>query len=159
MEKQLMFGWVSCPNCSTMNPMTVSWRFANHKHARCLCCNKPFWFTKEDFREEKVRALSVRNRKIRDELVALLKVPIHPRIGADPAEVVADYLLDNDVTIQHWIPIEERLPTIHDADEDNCVLAIHKMANKKYYHWRTVVDNPFDFTHWMHVPMGPKKEG
>ena len=52
--KWSMFGWVSCPNCSCMNPLTVSWRFAKFKRTRCNCCNKVFWFTKEDFREEKV---------------------------------------------------------------------------------------------------------
>ena len=43
---------------------------------------------------------------IRDRLIEILKVPIYPRIGADPAEVVADYLLDNEVQPVrhgHWI--------------------------------------------------------
>ena len=31
----------------------------------------------------------------RNNLVELLKTPIHPLAGADPAEVVADYLIDN----------------------------------------------------------------
>jgi hypothetical protein len=58
-------------------------------------------------------------------------------------------------TIQKWTTIEERLPTIDDANADNCVLAIHKACKKRYFHWRTVVDNPFDFTHWMSVPDDP----
>ena len=33
----------------------------------------------------------------RDRLIDILSIPIHPRIGADYTEVVADYLLDNDV--------------------------------------------------------------
>lgn len=33
----------------------------------------------------------------RDRLVEILKVPIHPKIGVDPAEVVADYLIANGV--------------------------------------------------------------
>ena len=32
-----------------------------------------------------------------DKLINILSIPIHPRIGADYTEVVADYLLDNDV--------------------------------------------------------------
>lgn len=32
-----------------------------------------------------------------DRLIELLRVPIYPKEGADPAEVVADYLLDSDV--------------------------------------------------------------
>ena len=41
----------------------------------------------------------------REKLIQILSVPIHPRIGADPAEVVADYLLDNEVRPvrhAHW---------------------------------------------------------
>lgn len=36
---------------------------------------------------------------MRDRLVELLRVPIYPKEGADPAEVVADYLLDNGVIV------------------------------------------------------------
>jgi hypothetical protein len=36
---------------------------------------------------------------MRDRLVELLRVPIYPKAGADPAEVVADYLLDNGVIV------------------------------------------------------------
>ncbi len=35
----------------------------------------------------------------RDRLIEILKVPIHPKIGVDPAEVVADYLLANGVIV------------------------------------------------------------
>ena len=57
-----------------------------------------------------------------------------------------------------WISVKDRLPTIYDADADNCVLAIHKASNKRYYHWRSVADNPFDFTCWMRTPQPPKGE-
>lgn len=57
-----------------------------------------------------------------------------------------------------WIPVEERLPTVCDADADNCVLAIHFASNKRYYHWRSVAENPQDFTHWMPLPEPPKEE-
>ena len=33
----------------------------------------------------------------KEKLIDILSVPIHPRIGADYTEVVADFLLDNDV--------------------------------------------------------------
>ena len=36
---------------------------------------------------------------MRDRLIELLSKPIYPKIGADPAEVVADYLLDNGVIV------------------------------------------------------------
>ena len=70
----------------------------------------------------------------------------------------ADHLISNGVTVQEWISVKDRLPTIYDADEDNCVLAIHKASNKRYYHWRSVANNPFDFTHWMKTPQPPKGE-
>ena len=35
----------------------------------------------------------------RDRLIEILKVPIHPKIGVDPAEVVADHLLANGVIV------------------------------------------------------------
>ena len=41
----------------------------------------------------------------RQKLIEILSVPIYPHLDADPAEVVADYLLDNGVTVQetgHW---------------------------------------------------------
>ena len=33
----------------------------------------------------------------KERLIEILNVPIYPRVGADLTEVVADYLLDNDV--------------------------------------------------------------
>ena len=45
----------------------------------------------------------------REKLIEILRVPIYPHELADPAEVVADYLLDNDVVpvvrrkdCKHW---------------------------------------------------------
>lgn len=37
--------------------------------------------------------------KTREKLIEILRVPIYPHLDADPAEVVADYLLDNGVII------------------------------------------------------------
>lgn len=73
------------------------------------------------------------------------------------AEPIANHLIANGVTVQKWIPATERLPSEHDADADLCVLAIHKACNKRYWHWRSVKDNPFDFTHWMPLPEPPKE--
>ena len=71
---------------------------------------------------------------------------------------IASDLVAHGVTVQEWISVKDRLPTIYDADADNCVLAIHKASNKRYYHWRSVANNPFDFTHWMKTPQPPKGE-
>ena len=72
--------------------------------------------------------------------------------------IIADHLITHGVTVQEWISVTERLPTIYDADDDNCVLAIHKATNKRYYHWRSVANNPFDFTYWTRTPHPPKGE-
>ena len=41
---------------------------------------------------------------VREKLIQILSVPIYPRLDADPAEVVADYLLDNGITITPAAP-------------------------------------------------------
>lgn len=41
---------------------------------------------------------------VRERLIQILSVPIYPRLDADPAEVVADYLLDNGITITPAAP-------------------------------------------------------
>ena len=46
----------------------------------------------------------------RERLLEILNVPIYPHENVDPLEAVADYLLDNGVTFQMWIPVTERLP-------------------------------------------------
>ena len=74
-------------------------------------------------------------------------------------EKIASHLIANGVTVQEWISVTERLPTIYDADDDNCVLAIHKATNKRYYHWRSVANNPFDFTYWTRTPHPPYRRG
>lgn len=57
---------------------------------------------------------------------------------------------------QKWIPVSKRLPTEDDADADYAVLAIHKRSVKRYFHWKSVADNPFDFTYWMPLPEPPE---
>ena len=49
---------------------------------------------------------------VREKLIEILRKPIFPRELADPIEAVADYLLDNGVTVQEWIPVTERLPDL-----------------------------------------------
>ena len=99
---------------------------------------------------------------VREKLVELqLQADIADNIsenGTQHREFIADLMIANGVTVQEWISVTERLPTIYDADADNCVLAIHKTSNKRYYHWRSVANNPFDFTHWMKTPQPPKGE-
>lgn len=51
---------------------------------------------------------------MREKLIEILRVPIFPHELADPTEVVADYLLDNDVVpvvrckdCKYWCHLEE----------------------------------------------------
>ena len=55
-----------------------------------------------------------------------------------------------------WISVEDRLPTEQDVDADCGIIAIHKRSIKKYFHWKNVADNPFDFICWMPLPEAPK---
>ena len=57
---------------------------------------------------------------------------------------------------RQWISVDDRLPSEQDADDIGMVLAVHKTSKKRCYHWRIVVDNPFDFTYWMPLPEPPK---
>ena len=101
---------------------------------------------------------------VREKLVEILKqAPFEGKVldewwWEEKIKRIADHLIMNGVTVQEWISVKDRLPTIYDADADNCVLAIHKASNKRYYHWRSVANNPFDFTHWMKTPPPPKGE-
>ena len=47
---------------------------------------------------------------VRKKLIEILRKPIFPHELVDPTEAVADYLLDNGVTVQEWINSEEMLP-------------------------------------------------
>ena len=99
---------------------------------------------------------------VKEKLVELqLQADIADNIsenGTQHREFIADLMIANGVTVQEWISVKDRLPTIYDADADDCVLAIHKSSNKRYYHWRSVANNPLDFTHWMKTPQPPKGE-
>ena len=49
---------------------------------------------------------------VRGKLIEILRKPIFPHELSDPTEAVADYLLDNGVTVQEWISVEDELPEI-----------------------------------------------
>lgn len=69
---------------------------------------------------------------------------------------LADELIANGVTVQRWIPVEERLPTEDDADERGNVLVIHPKGHKNFWRW-DFVHSPI-VTHWMPLPEPPGKD-
>lgn len=100
---------------------------------------------------------------VREKLIELLRVPIYPHELADPAEVVADYLLDNGLIFatdnnvgSKWIPVTERLPeqgqavVVYDGGVLEPTVYAYHFWNKDYDSWARV-------THWMPLPEPPKE--
>ena len=111
---------------------------------------------------------------VREKLVEILRKPIFPHELVDPIEAVADYLLDNGVTVQEWIPVAERLPDNKEHDwvlaqvvEDNGYMHIPKVMEyrqskkdwfEETYGWLSEYNGAFTVTHWMPLPEPPKGE-
>ena len=98
----------------------------------------------------------------REKLIELLNVEIYPHEAKSPAEVVADYLLDNGVTVQRWIPVTERLPNIcepvlvcFDFMGGKAVRASDRYG-KNGVLWSGIPSNT-NVTHWMPIPEPPKE--
>lgn len=108
----------------------------------------------------------------REKLIELLSVPIHPHLDADPAEVVADYLIANGVTVQEWVPAKEPpkesgeyLVVIHKAAQATTLL--YSAEEKSWYevtvNYATNPDGEEVYTYyavdwWMPLPEPPKGE-
>lgn len=100
---------------------------------------------------------------IREKLVELLKnqvgytLPIF--IATQTIEIMADALIANNVTVQEWIPVSERLP---ETTCRNFVMTSHGITVIAYFDgnvWR-YGETLFvvDVTHWMPLPQPPKGE-
>lgn len=89
----------------------------------------------------------------------LMKVRVEEIPDIDTAIAALQAQLDREREPDGWTRVEDRLPTEDDvASPELGVLAIHKASKKKYWHYRCVVDNPFDFIYWMPLPEPPKEE-
>jgi hypothetical protein len=106
----------------------------------------------------------------REKLIELLKVPIYPHLDADPAEVVADYLLDNGVTFatdtnvgSKWIGVEDMLPEesgtyITAALDGHTTRVTFVKWQKRNRHWElTGARSYWKITHWMPLPEPPRE--
>ena len=104
-------------------------------------------------------------KTMREKLIELVKdildwVP-WGQISSHTAEDVADHLIANDVTIQRWIPVTERLP---DDDIPSAAYLCYWRGHVQICkYWRT--QKHFEFngramkvTHWMPLPEPPKED-
>ena len=96
---------------------------------------------------------------VREKLIEILRKPIFPHEFVDPAEAVADYLLDSGVTVQEWISVKDRLP-----DAGGYVVCIAKrnpfsrfipmVARIEKNGWVNPITEQYisEVTHWMPMP-------
>ena len=99
---------------------------------------------------------------VREKLIEILRKPIFPHELADPTEAVADYLLDNGVTVQKWISVTERLP---ESGKESVLIALRwgevDIGLCEDGRWRSEFVNEYEdgeVTHWMPLPKPPKGE-
>lgn len=101
-------------------------------------------------------------QKILDLIIAAKRTA--PETGGF-AEWLAEYLVANGVTVQRWIPVEERLP--QKIDEYNVMIEGAKSPTTLWYlygygRWCEIVDDEmgetYAVTHWMPLPDPPGKD-
>ena len=102
---------------------------------------------------------------VREKLVEILRKPIFPHELVDPTEAVADYLLDNGVTVQEWVSVKDRVP-----EAGRYVVCIAKrnpfsrfmpmVARIEKNGWVNPMTEQYisEVTHWMPIPELPKGE-
>ena len=101
---------------------------------------------------------------VREKLIEILRKPIFPHELADPTEAVADYLLDNGVTVQEWIPESE--PPKKYRDEYGELIPFLVCAEGTDYPFRAMYDGKtwgdgifaINVKWWMHIPAPPKEK-
>ena len=101
---------------------------------------------------------------VREKLVEILRKPIFPHELVDPTEAVADYLLDNGVTVQEWISVKDRLP---EPWEQVLIYSRHDFCESAFYigvpgkwcsTWNHEMLDADSVTYWMSMPQPPKGE-
>ena len=97
---------------------------------------------------------------VREKLIEILRKPIFPHELVDPTEAVADYLLDNGVTVQEWISVADKIPP---DQEEVLVLTQSKNGVRNVDKGYWAIDHFIhrgrsEVTHWMPMPEPPKGE-
>lgn len=78
---------------------------------------------------------------------------------------LADYLIANDVTLQSWTPVTERLPKcfgtfiVAITESDGTAYTDSASYNPLLKAWKTsgYFGNGYEVTHWMSLPRPPKE--
>ena len=93
---------------------------------------------------------------VRKKLIEILEEPCG---GLYPACELADYLIDQGVTVQEWISVDDRLP----GDEEAVIIC----TNKNFVYASELIGDTWfldndswtaTVTHWMPLPKPPKVE-
>ena len=99
---------------------------------------------------------------VREKLVELLESARY--WGSNTSEEIADTLLENGVTVQEWISVDDRLP----EEKANCIVYYkHAFCDDENHIGICVcfydgdefqMDFAHKVTHWMPIPESPKEE-
>ena len=107
---------------------------------------------------------------VREKLVELIKEGIRKGLRARgddrldySFEDVADHLIANGVTVQEWVPVDERLPQnfvsvlgyMTDAGEFPPVRECYTVGNTFFF---PALDDVHPVSHWCEMPQPPKGE-
>lgn len=77
--------------------------------------------------------------------------------GEDDAADLAEFLMENGVTVQRWIPVSERLPTAEDAVNGHVYAFGRDTKTGGEWPWDAIRNHPDWFTHWTRLPEPPKE--
>ena len=99
---------------------------------------------------------------VREKLVELVESARY--LGSNTSEEIADHLINNGVTVQEWVSVDDRLP----EEKVDCIVHYkHAYCNNDGY-WaigfcfydgeKFRIDLAYKVTHWMPLPQPPKGE-
>lgn len=93
---------------------------------------------------------------VREKLVRLLNGVLTTE-DVTSSEQVADHLLAHNVTVQEWVPVNDRLP--EPKEKEICLNRDGEMMIGTYTEWGWMFPCYFEEpTHWMPLPQLPKGE-